>query len=115
MLRHTISFQYAFAGIWTALTSQLNLRLHFLLGSLVLFSAVYFDCTSVEVLILILTIMVVMVTEMCNTALEFLADGVTFEHHDYIKHAKDVAAGAVLLSAIFAALIGLIIFIPKII
>ena len=115
MLRHTISFQHAFTGIWTARTSQLNLRLHFLLGSLVLFAAVYFECTILEVLILILTIMVVMVTEMCNTALEFLADGISFEHREYIKHAKDVAAGAVLLSSIFAALIGLIIFVPKII
>ncbi|EKD80619.1 MAG: Undecaprenol kinase [uncultured bacterium] len=114
MLKHSISFKHAFTGIWTALTSQLNLRIHFLIGSLVLFGAVYFQCSSVEVLILILTIMIVMVAEMYNTALEFLSDGVTYEHHDYIKYAKDVSAGAVLLSAIFATLVGLIIFIPKI-
>lgn len=115
MLRHTISFRYAFTGIWTALTTQLNLRLHFLVGSLVLLGSVYFRLNLTEILVLILTISLVMVTEMVNTAIEFLANGVTLEHQEYIKHAKDVSAGAVLLSAIFATLIGLIIFLPKVI
>lgn len=114
MLRHTISFKYALAGIWTALTTQLNLRLHFAVGSIVLLSAVYFRLNLTEILILILTISLVMVTEMINTALEFLSDGITRENRDYIKHAKDVAAGSVLLSALFAALIAAIIFLPKI-
>lgn len=113
MLRHTISFKYAFTGIWTALTTQLNLRIHFLVGSIVLLSSVYFQLNVTEILVLILTISLVMVTEMVNTALEFLADGVTLEHHEYIKHAKDVASGAVLLSSLFAALIAAIIFLPK--
>ncbi|MFH1244809.1 MAG: diacylglycerol kinase family protein [bacterium] len=114
-MRHTISFQHALAGIWTALTSQLNLRIHFLVGSIVLLTSVYFRLNLTEIMIIILTIALVMVTEMVNTSIEFLADGVTLEHRDYIKHAKDVAAGAVLLSAIFATVIGLIIFVPKII
>lgn len=114
MLHHTISFKYAFTGIWTALTTQLNLRIHFVVGSIVLLSSVYFQLNVTEILVLILTIALVMVTEMVNTSLEFLADGVTLEHHDYIKHAKDVSAGAVLLSALFAALIAAIIFLPKI-
>lgn len=114
MLRHTISFKYAFAGIWTALTTQLNLRIHFLVGSAVLLGAVYFRLNLTEILVLILSISLVMVTELVNTAIEFLANGVTLEHQEYIKHAKDVSAGAVLLSSLFAALIGAIIFIPKI-
>lgn len=114
MLRHTISFKYAFTGIWTALTTQLNLRIHFVIGSAVLLGAVYFRLNLTEILILILTIAIVIVTEMVNTSIEFLADGVTREHQEYIKHAKDVSAGAVLLSAIFAIIIGAIIFLPKI-
>lgn len=114
MLRHTISFRHAFHGLWIALTSQVNLRIHFLIGSFVLLGAAFFQVSQLEILVLVLTIMLVMVVELINTALEFLADGVTFEHHEYIKSAKDVSAGAVLLSALFAVFIGLIIFVPKI-
>ncbi len=115
MLKHTISFQNAFRGIWTAIITQLNIRIHFLIGSLVLLAAVFFKCTISEILILILAIMVVMIAELFNTAIEFLCDAVTLEHNEFIKQAKDVSAGAVLLSAIFAAIIGLVIFVPKII
>ena len=115
MLRHTISFQNAFRGIWTALTTQLNIRIHFLIGSLVFFAAVYFKIPFAEVLVLILTISLVMLAEMVNTALEFLSDAVTLSQNEFIKHAKDVSAGAVLLTSIFAILIGSMIFIPKLI
>lgn len=54
----------------------------------------------------------VVATEMFNTALEFMGDGVTLEHRDFLKHAKDISAGGVLLSAIFAIIVGLIIFVP---
>src|SRR3989339_310764 len=112
MRPHSISFFYAFRGIWTALTTQLNLRLHFLIGSLVLILAVYLQLPLIQILILILTIMHVVATEMFNTALEFMGDGVTLEHRDFLKHAKDISAGGVLLSAIFAIIVGLIIFVP---
>ena len=111
-MRHTISFHNAFAGIWTAVTTQNNLRIHFLLGSLVLFAAAYLRLSIENVLVLVLAIALVMVAEMVNTALEFLSNAVTLEQNHFIKHAKDVSAGAVLLSAIFAVLIGLMIFIP---
>ena len=114
-MHHTISFQNAFRGIWTALTTQLNIRIHFLIGSLVFFAAVYFKIPFAEVLVLILTISLVMLAEMVNTALEFLSDAVTLSQNEFIKHAKDVSAGAVLLTSIFAILIGSMIFIPKLI
>lgn len=113
MLKHTISFKNAFRGIWTAITSQTNIRIHVFAGSLVLFLAVYLKIPFAEILVLILTISLVLLAEMVNTSIEFLCDSVTLEHREYIKHAKDVSAGAVLLSAIFAVLIGLIIFVPK--
>lgn len=115
MLKHTISFQNAFAGIWIAITSQVNIRIHVIIGSLVLFLASYLHIPFAEILVLILTIALVMLAEMINTAIEFLCDAVTLEHREFIKHAKDVSAGAVLLSAIFAVLIGLIIFVPQLI
>jgi diacylglycerol kinase len=115
MLKHTISFQNAFRGIWTAITTQTNIRIHFVVASLVLLTAVYLHLSIFDILVLVLTISIVMLAELINTSIEFLSDAVTLEHNEYIKQAKDVSAGAVLLSAIFAAIIGLMIFIPKII
>lgn len=113
MHKHTISFLNAFRGIWTALITQANIRIHFVIGSLVLLSSVYLKLSLNEILILILTIMLVIVTEMINTALEFVSDAITLDHNEDIKRAKDVSAGAVLIAAIFAVLIGCMIFIPK--
>ena len=113
MLKHTISFQNAFRGIWTAITTQTNLRIHFLIASLVLIAATYLQLSIFEILVLVLTISMVMIAEMINTSIEFVCDAITLDHNEYIKSAKDVSAGAVLISAIFATLIGLIVFIPK--
>lgn len=115
MKKHTISFINAFKGIWTAIITQANIRIHFVVGSLVILASVYLQISFDQAIDLILTISLVMIAEMVNTSLEFLSDAVTLEHNDNIKFAKDVAAGAVLLSAIFATLIGLIIFVPKLI
>lgn len=114
MHRHTISFKNAFYGIWTALVTQVNVRIHFLLGSLVLLAAALLHLPLSSVLDLVLTIAIVLVAEMANTAIEALSDAVTREHNPYIKQAKDVAAGGVLLAAILAIIVGLIIFFPYI-
>jgi diacylglycerol kinase len=112
---HTISFINAFKGIWTALITQANIRIHFVIGSVVLFLSVYLQISSEHVIDLVLAISMVMLAEMVNTSLEFMSDAVTQEHNENIKMAKDVAAGAVLFTAIFAAIIGIFIFIPKLI
>lgn len=114
MHKHTISFMNAGRGIWTATSTQLNIRIHLIIASLVLFAAVYFNLSIDNVVHLVMMISLVIVTEMFNTALEFLSDAVTRDMNPYIKMAKDVSAGAVLLSAIFAALVGLFIFLPVI-
>ncbi len=112
MHRHTISFKNAFYGIWTALTTQVNVRIHFLIASIVLVSAALLHLPLSSILDLILTISIVLMAEMANTAIEALADAVTTEQNPYIKVAKDVAAGGVLLTAILAIIVGLIIFVP---
>ncbi len=113
MFAHTISFRNAFRGIWTALVTQPNLRIHFLLGSATLGLAVFLQATYTELLIIILTVGLVVLAEMINSAIEFACNAVTLEKNEHIKHAKDIAAGAVLLSAIYAAIVGLMIFVPK--
>ena len=115
MSKHTISFKNALRGISIALTTQTNLRIHFLIGSLVLVTAVYLSIPFAQILLLILTIALVMLAEMINTSIEFFCNAITLENNEDIKRAKDVSAGAVLISVIFATLIGLVIFIPQII
>ena len=115
MLKHTISFQNAFHGIWTAISTQSNIRVHFAIASLVMLAAVYLELSILNILVLVLAIAMVMLAEMINTAIEFFCDAITLDHNEYIGYAKDVSAGAVLLTAIFAALIGLVIFVPKLI
>lgn len=111
--RHTVSFHNAFAGIRSALQTQVNLKIHFIAGILALGLGYYLNISHLEYLVIILTIGTVIVSEMANTSLEHLADAVTLEHNEYIKMAKDVAAGSVLLTALFSIVIGLVIFLPK--
>jgi diacylglycerol kinase len=113
MRKHTISFINAFK-VSDSHHHQSNIRLTSS-GSLVLFAAAYLRLSISDILVLVLAISIVMVAEMVNTSLEFMSDAITLEHNEDIKRAKDVSAGAVLVSAIFAALIGLMIFVPKLI
>lgn len=115
MKKHTISFINAAKGIWTAIITQPNIRIHFVIGSLVLFAAAYLQLPLDRIIDLLIAISLVMTAEMINTSLEFMSDAITLENNESIKWAKDVSAGAVLLSAIFAALIGLMVFLPVII
>lgn len=115
MRKHTLSFRNAFAGIKSALQTQINLKIHFMAATIALTLGYYLHISTIEYLILILTIGTVIVAEMANTALEHLADAVSLEENEYIKMTKDVAAGSVLLTTIFALTVGAIIFIPKLI
>ena len=115
MRQHTISFRNAFTGIYTATHTQTNIRIHLIATILVSIISIYLRVTLIEGLILILTIATVFVAEMFNTAIEFLSDAVTLERNELIGHAKDISAGAVLISAILAFAVGFIILMPKII
>lgn len=111
--RHTLSFKHAFAGIYSALSTQVNLRVHFIAGAFAIVLGYYLGISRFEYLIIILTIGTVIVSEMANTALEHLADAVTLEHNEFIKMAKDVAAGSVLLTATLSIVIAAVIFLPR--
>lgn len=115
MQRHSISFKNAARGIYIATTSQLNIRTHIIAATIVCLLAVWLEVSLIEGLILLAAIATVFVAEMINTALEFLANAVTMEPSVNIGLAKDVSAGAVLIAAIFSAIIGALIFVPKII
>ena len=106
------SFKYAIAGLKEMLIGHHNSRIHVFVAACVIIAAGYFRVTSIEWALLILAIFFVLAMEAMNTALELLCDRVSTEIHPLIKKSKDVAAGAVLLSAIAAAIIGVIILGP---
>jgi diacylglycerol kinase (ATP) len=106
------SFKYALAGLKEMLMGHHNSRIHVFVALCVIVAASYFRVTSIEWAILTLAIFFVLAMEAMNTALELLCDRVSTEFHPLIKKSKDVAAGAVLLSAVAAVVIGIIIFGP---
>lgn len=116
MLKDRIkSFSYAFAGIADLFKTQPNAQIHLVFTTLVIIAAFFFDISTTEWCLLILSIALVLSAEGFNTALEYLTDLVSPDHHPLAGKTKDVAAGAVLICAMGAALIGLIIFLPKVI
>ncbi len=108
------SFTFAFVGIWTMLKTQHNARVHACATVAVVVAGVIFGVSAAEWCWLVLAIMAVWTAEALNTAFEFLADVASPDFHPLVKHAKDVAAGAVLISAIGAVVIGLLILGPHV-
>lgn len=100
------SFQHAYEGIVSAVRTQRNLRFHFFAALGVLVASLILGVSELDLAVLVLTIVVVFVVEMLNTALEFVVDLVTTEYHPLAKLAKDVSAGAVLVSSVGAVLVG---------
>lgn len=104
------SFGYAVKGIFIAVKEQLNLKVHILALVCVTAAGFFFELSVIEWTIVLLTFGLVLVAEMLNTAIEYLVDFVSPEHHEKAGKVKDVAAGAVLISAIIAGIVGLLIF-----
>lgn len=113
--RHTVSFKHAWDGIWYTLKSQPNFRFHLIATVIVFLLGIYFSIDKNEWLVLLFTINMVLVAEMLNTSVESIVDLITQERREDAKIAKDVSAGMVLVSSSLAVIIGLVIFIPKII
>ena len=103
------SFEHAYRGVVSAVRTQRNMRFHVLAAVGVLVLSLLVGVSELELAVLVLTILVVFVTEMLNTALEFVVDLVTTEYHPLAKLAKDVSAGAVLVSSVGAVLVGYLI------
>ena len=109
------SFKFAFAGIWTMLKSQHNAWVHACATLGVVAAGLVFGVSAAEWCWLVLALMAVWTAEALNTAFEFLADVASPEFHPLVKHSKDVAAGAVLISAIGAVVIGVLVLGPHVV
>ncbi len=113
MQRLIRSFGYAFAGIGYGLRTQANFRIHILIAGGVILAGAVFKLSTTEWAILVVTMMIVLSAELFNTAIEALVDRVGNETHPLSKAAKDAAAGAVLIGALGAIIVGILIFGPR--
>ena len=109
------SFKYAFEGIVTGIKEEQNMKIHISIMILVIIFGIILKISKIEWIICIILFGLVISMELINTAIENVVDLITKEKNEQAKVAKDVAAGAVLVSAIASAIIGLIIFVPKVI
>lgn len=109
------SFKYALAGLKTLFSEEHNARIHLILALIVIVLGFVLKISPAEWISLIVVMSMVFICELINTSLEALADFASPEKHPQIKKVKDLAAGAVLISALSALITGVIIFAPKII
>jgi len=113
LLRRAASFGHAFRGVWAALRSELHLQFHAVATVLVLGLGGYCHLGATEWALVALAITSVWAAELFNTAIETLTNLASPGYHPLAGKAKDVAAGAVLLAALGAVLVGGLVFGPR--
>lgn len=109
------SFKYAFEGYKNAFHSEPNMKFHTIIGILVIIAGLFLKLSSLEWIFVVSVIGLVIGAELLNTAIEHLVDLATQEYKRKAMLAKDTAAAHVMVLSIMAVIIGLIIFVPKII
>lgn len=107
------SFRYAFNGIKLLITGEPNAWIHCFAATCAVAAGIWLGLSATEWIAIVGAIGAVLAAEAINSSVEALADRVSPAYDEAIKRTKDLAAGAVLLLAIAAAIIGLIIFLPK--
>ena len=110
IIKRAKSFVHAGRGVWIFLKTTHNAWIHIVILTLVIFLGFYFTITRTEWIMLIFAAGLVLAAEAFNTAIEIDIDLTSPEYHPYARDTKDVAAGAVLISAITALIIGVLIF-----
>ncbi|MBC8488665.1 MAG: diacylglycerol kinase family protein [Bacteroidetes bacterium] len=113
--KRLLSFKYAFRGIGFMIQTQHNARIHLIATIIVIFLGVTLKVSLTEWCLLIFAIGIVLSSELFNTSIEFLTDLLSPEYQKRAGMVKDIAAGAMLISAITSAIIGLIVFLPRVI
>lgn len=105
------SFSYAFSGLLSVLNTEGHMRFHLIMSIYVIvFAMKFYDFSSSQWAVLILTTSSVLVLEIINTAFERICDTITKEYNENIKYVKDIAAGAVLITAFTSVLVGIFLF-----
>lgn len=108
------SFKYAIEGIINAIKTERNLKIDIIIMILVIIAGIYYKLSTGEWIACIVLFAIVIAAELLNTSIETTVDMISPGENKNAKKAKDIAAGAVLIIAVGAAIIGMLIFIPKI-
>lgn len=108
------SFGYALHGIKYAFVNNQNMRIQVTVSIIVILASIFFRVNAFEMGILGVMILLVISTEMINSAIEEMTDLITSEHRQEAKIAKDVSAGMVLLTSFGSVIVGVLIFLPHI-
>ncbi len=107
------SFNYAIEGVLYALKTQRNLRLHAIIGMAALILSLLLPLERIEIIIIVMTIVLVFIAEMFNTALELIVNLLTDTYHPLARIAKDISAGSVFLATVNAIFVGYLILYKK--
>lgn len=107
------SFNHAVQGILSSIRTERNMKIHYLAALGVIFASLFFNFTRTEFMLLFISVTFVLVSELVNTAIERTVDLITQSYNPLAKLAKDIAAGAVLISAINAAVVGYLLFFER--
>ena len=115
MIRKRLAaFRYALNGISLLFKETFHFKIHFIAAFAAIIGGLYFKISHADWLAIVLSIAIVFTTEAVNSAIEYTVDLSTTSHHPLAKKAKDVAAAAVLLAAVFSCIIACLIFLPYI-
>lgn len=109
------SFGYAFKGLFYLIATETHFKIHCISAIVVTALGFYYNISTTEWLIQCLIIALILALEALNSAIEKSLDALHPQHHIKIGLAKDIAAAAVLIASIFAVIMALIIYIPKVI
>ena len=112
--KFTRSFRYAIRGLFRLLKTEQNAQVHFVAAICIGLAAYFFHLNRLEATIIFFAVALVFVTEITNTAIEKLLDLVHPESHSQIAYIKDALAGAVLISASIATIVGVLVFYPHV-
>jgi diacylglycerol kinase len=113
LFRTIRSFRYAVAGLFYLVRTQPNFRVHLTAAIAALGAGLVLEISAIEMVAMLLTIGLVLVLESLNTAIEAVVDLASPGPHPLARIAKDVAAGAVLIAALIAVLVGVIVLGPR--
>lgn len=101
-------------GIKYTLKNEKNFKIQILLAIVVIICGIFFKLQTIEFAVLFITIGMVLLAELINTAIEVMLDIYSQEYDENIKIMKDISSGAVLVTSIIAVLVGISLFLPKI-
>lgn len=113
--RHLKSQENAWRGITELVITQANFDIELIVAAIVLITGIVIGLSALEWVIILFAISSVLFAEALNTAIERTCDAITTSYNENIRSAKDISAGMVIITALTSVIVGIVIFLPKLI